>query len=74
MSVGFINIIASEVVSVLETFGVVFNLSDAILGMTVLAWGNSLGDLISNNSLARHGYPGIAIAACFGGPMLSKWL
>lgn len=72
MSVLFINIIAQEVIEVLTTFGVIFNLSDSILGLTVLAWGNSLGDLIANNSLARQGYPGIAIGACFGGPMLSK--
>ncbi|CAG2176767.1 unnamed protein product, partial [Oppiella nova] len=42
-------------------------LSDAILGLTILAWGNSLGDL----SMARHGYPGIGISACFGGPLLN---
>lgn len=72
MSVLFINIIAQEVIEVLTTFGVILNLSESILGLTILAWGNSLGDLIANNSLARHGYPGIAISACFGGPMLSK--
>lgn len=70
----FINAIATEVIAVLTTFGVIFSLSDSILGLTVLAWGNSIGDLISNNSLAKAGYPGIAIAACFGGPMLSMIL
>jgi hypothetical protein len=29
--------------AVLFTFGVVFQLSDAILGLTILAWGNSVG-------------------------------
>ena len=27
----------------LQTFGIVFGLSDAILGLTFLAWGNSIG-------------------------------
>ena len=26
-----------------QTFGIVFGLSDAILGLTFLAWGNSIG-------------------------------
>jgi len=30
-----------------QTFGIVFNLSSAILGLTFLAWGNSIGGLYS---------------------------
>ncbi|XP_054155740.1 mitochondrial sodium/calcium exchanger protein-like [Oppia nitens] len=74
VSVIFINAIANEVINVLETLGIMFNLSDAILGLTILAWGNSLGDLISDISMARHGYPGIGISACFGGPLLNLLL
>jgi len=47
------------------------NLSDMILGLTVMAWGNSIGDLVSNPSLARKGYAGIGVSASFGGPLLS---
>jgi len=43
VSVLFINAIANEVINVLETLGIMFSLSDAILGLTILAWGNSLG-------------------------------
>ena len=63
---------ASEVVALLETLGFLMNVSEAILGLTVLAWGNSLGDLIANVAMARHGYQRMAISACFGGPLLSK--
>lgn len=63
--------VANEVVSVLETFGVVSNLTHSMLGLSVLAIGNSIGDLISNVALARQGYQRMAFAACFGGPMLS---
>lgn len=66
------NTVVNEIIAVLEAFGVIFNLTDSILGLTILAWGNSLGDIIADLSLARHGYPGMAIAACFGSPMLSK--
>ena len=43
---------------VLQTFGVVFNISNAILGLTLLAWGNSIGgkenDFIFINYIKRY--------------------
>ncbi|XP_076346186.1 mitochondrial sodium/calcium exchanger protein-like isoform X2 [Tachypleus tridentatus] len=71
ISVTWIFKIASEVVFLLEAIGLVMNLSDTILGLTVLAWGNSLGDFISNMSVARQGFPRMGISACFGGPLLN---
>lgn len=67
-------LLASEVVSLLKGVGILINLSDAILGLTVLAWGNSLGDLVSNVSMARQGFPKMGISACFGGPLLNLLL
>jgi Ca2+/Na+ antiporter len=46
-------------------------LSNEILGVTLLAWGNSIADFIANLAVAKQGYPQMAIAACFGGPLLS---
>lgn len=48
-----------------------FELSNEILGITFLAWGNSMGDLIVNPAIAKQGFAQMAIAACFGGPLLS---
>jgi sodium/potassium/calcium exchanger 6 len=45
VAVLFIDAIANEVISILKTLGIMFSLSDAILGLTVLAWGNSLGGM-----------------------------
>ncbi|KAM9393409.1 mitochondrial sodium/calcium exchanger protein isoform 2-T2 [Pholidichthys leucotaenia] len=58
---------ASEVVSLLHMLGVVLRLSNTVLGLTLLAWGNSIGDLFSDITIARQGYPRMAISACFGG-------
>uniref|UniRef100_A0A182IMD0 Sodium/calcium exchanger membrane region domain-containing protein n=1 Tax=Anopheles atroparvus TaxID=41427 RepID=A0A182IMD0_ANOAO len=69
-----IYIVAQEVVSVLETVGIVLKLSKSILGLSLLAWGNSVGDLFSNFALARQGYGKMAFAACFGGPLLNLCL
>ncbi|TFK04721.1 Sodium/potassium/calcium exchanger 6, mitochondrial [Platysternon megacephalum] len=63
----WINAVATEVVNVLRTLGVVFQLSNTVLGLTLLAWGNSIGDTFSDLTMARHGYPRMAFSACFGG-------
>jgi len=71
ISIVWIYIIANEVVSLLKAFGVMFGLSDAILGLTVLAWGNSIGDMIADTSMARRGSPRAGFSACFGGPLFN---
>ncbi|XP_066509490.1 mitochondrial sodium/calcium exchanger protein-like isoform X2 [Hoplias malabaricus] len=63
----WINTVASEVVSVLHLLGVTLSLSNTVLGLTLLAWGNSIGDTFADITLARQGYPRMAISACFGG-------
>ncbi|KAL4646495.1 sodium/potassium/calcium exchanger 6, mitochondrial isoform X1 [Arapaima gigas] len=67
VSAMWINTAASEVVSLLRTLGVVSRLSNTVLGLTLLAWGNSIGDCFSDITIARQGYPRMAISACFGG-------
>lgn len=43
VSAVLISAAASEVVSVLHMLGVVLSLSNTVLGLTLLAWGNSIG-------------------------------
>ncbi|RMJ28260.1 Sodium calcium exchanger protein [Aspergillus sp. HF37] len=71
VAVSWIASIATEVVSLLKTLGVILNISDSLLGLTVFAVGNSLGDLVADITVARLGYPVMALSACFGGPMLN---
>ncbi|KAJ2263805.1 hypothetical protein GGI01_000450 [Coemansia sp. RSA 376] len=66
----WVYIIANEVVSITQALGLMLGLSEEILGLTVVGFGNSLGDLVTNLALTRMGYPMMAISACFGGPML----
>uniref|UniRef100_M4BR74 Sodium/calcium exchanger membrane region domain-containing protein n=1 Tax=Hyaloperonospora arabidopsidis (strain Emoy2) TaxID=559515 RepID=M4BR74_HYAAE len=71
MSVIWIMNIANEVLAVLETLGDLFGISSSVLGVSVLAWGNSIGDLVSNMAIARDGFPTMAFAGCFAGPMFN---
>jgi len=48
-------------------------ISDSIMGLSFFAMGNSLGDLITNVSIARMGFSKMAIGACLGTPLLSNY-
>jgi Ca2+/Na+ antiporter len=63
--------VAGEAVSVLQSLGLIFELDMAVLGLTVLAWGNSVGDLVADLSVARAGSPDMAVTACFAGPLFN---
>jgi sodium/potassium/calcium exchanger 6 len=70
VSIVWIMAIADEVVNVLQAFGFIFGLSDAIIGLTIFAVGNSLADLVANMTVAAFA-PIMGFSACFGSPMLN---
>ncbi|XP_019895446.1 mitochondrial sodium/calcium exchanger protein [Musca domestica] len=65
---------AAETVEILYVLGLILDCSNSFLGCTLLAWGNGVGDLISDATLAFHGYPRMAFAASIGGPFFNTLL
>lgn len=72
-SVLWIYFFAGELVALIGVIGIVFGVSETLLGLTVLAWGNSIGDLISNTTMAKLGFANMGVSACFGSPLLSTF-
>lgn len=67
----WLNAAADELVALFEAVGGIWNVRRDILGATVLAWGETVPDLVAVLSLARSGQGTMAIAACFGGPVFN---
>jgi len=69
-----IYVLANEIVGFLQTFGRISGINETILGLTFLAWGNSMGDLMANVVMARQGFPKMSFAACFGASLFNLTL
>ena len=72
--VAWLDLVANEVVAIIETIGVILGISTSILGLTVVAFGNSVGDLVADTAAARGADARMAVASCFGSPLLNDLL
>ncbi|CAO3588606.1 unnamed protein product [Absidia cylindrospora] len=53
ISLNWIFLLANAMVGLLQALGKIFDVSEAIMGLTVFAFGNSVGDLVSNTAIAK---------------------
>ena len=63
----WIGVTANEVVGLLSSLGVFWNIPSTIMGLTFLAWANSIGDLVADVSLSRIGKARTAVSFLYPG-------
>ncbi|KAJ1426575.1 Sodium/calcium exchanger protein-domain-containing protein [Ochromonadaceae sp. CCMP2298] len=71
MCIVWIYVLAGELVTCLAALGNLLEIPPAFLGLTVLAWGNSMGDFFTNTAVAKQGLGEMAVAGCYGGPVFN---
>ena len=70
----WVDALASELVGAATLVGAVSGAPPALIGGTLLAWGNSAGDLATNVAVARRGLPNMALTACYASPLANLLL
>ena len=55
----------------LQLLGYISGIAPAYLGLTLLALGNSIGDLVADLAIAKMGLGELAITGCVAGPLFN---
>jgi sodium/potassium/calcium exchanger 6 len=71
MSIIWIWMTANLLIDLFDLFGIVTKIPPTLLGLTILAWGNSVGDLTTDLSIAKKGFGEMAITGCYAGPLFN---
>ena len=71
MSLVWLLLITNELVGAALCFGKILSIPDIVMGLIILAIGNSINDLAASVTIAREGYPSMAVAGAYAGPMFN---
>ena len=71
MSVVWINFASNSIMDLLRLFGFITILPRALFGLTILAWGNCLGDMSANVAMTKKGFGEMAITGTMAGPIFN---
>lgn len=70
-SVCVLSVVAGELTAVVESLGLVNGVPKLWLATTVIAWGNSLGDVATGIAMVQMGQVRVALTAIFAGPLFN---
>lgn len=74
MCIAWIYLLAGELVACLSAVGGILGIPSSFMGLTILAWGNSVGDYFANVAVAKQGYSEMAVTGCIGGPIFNMFI
>ena len=70
-SIAWINFSSGCVVDLVKIFGFITRLPQALLSLTVLSWGNCLGDMSADVAMTKKGFGEMAVTATIAGPIFN---
>eukprot|EP00011_Vannellida_sp_DIVA3-517-6-12_P015162 CAMPEP_0114611046 /NCGR_PEP_ID=MMETSP0168-20121206/3912_1 /TAXON_ID=95228 ORGANISM="Vannella sp., Strain DIVA3 517/6/12" /NCGR_SAMPLE_ID=MMETSP0168 /ASSEMBLY_ACC=CAM_ASM_000044 /LENGTH=490 /DNA_ID=CAMNT_0001822003 /DNA_START=569 /DNA_END=2044 /DNA_ORIENTATION=- len=68
MSGVWLYVAAVELVCILRALGRIYGVSEEMIGLSAIAWGNTVVDLVANVMVAKRAFATMAFSACFGAP------
>lgn len=74
MSIMWIYMLCNIIVDVLIMSELISGVSAALLGLTVLSWGNSVGDAFASVAISKKGFGEMAFTGCIAGPVFNLLL
>ena len=74
MAMVWLYFLANVIVDLLVLFVLITGVSATLLGLTVLSWGNSIGDAIASRSISKSGLGEMVITGCVAGPVFNLLL
>ncbi|EEA08116.1 sodium/calcium exchanger protein, putative [Cryptosporidium muris RN66] len=66
MAIYWNGVLVNELVGCIKVLGFTLGIKPAILGLTIVAMGNSIADLFANVAVARAGHARMGLAGCYG--------
>jgi len=71
MSIMWIQFVSGFIMDQLQLWGFITKLPQPLLALTILAWGNCLGDMSANVAMTKKGFGEMAITGCIAGPIFN---
>lgn len=71
MSIAWISFTSDSIIDLLRLFGFITSLPRPLLALTILAWGNCLGDMSADLAMTKKGFGEMAITGTMAGPIFN---
>lgn len=71
MSIAWISFTSDAIIDLLRLFGFITSLPRPLLALTILAWGNCLGDMSADLAMTKKGFGEMAITGTMAGPIFN---